>query len=89
MVDAIGTALVGLNRASDRLEASARKIAAGTEFNVADVGQPDSGTNAVQPPSDISDALIDQKLASYDFKANLQTIKVADNVQQYLLNIIT
>jgi len=80
MIPAINSALSGLAASSKRLEASANSIA----------GQPASpdSSSAQKPPADPDKALITQNTASYDYKANLKTIKVADNMEKSLLNII-
>lgn len=41
------------------------------------------------PNVDAAEQLIDLKVASYDFKANIKAIKVQDNIQQSLLNILS
>ncbi len=41
------------------------------------------------PNVDTAQELISQQVAAYDFKANLKTIKVADEMQQSLLDIIS
>ncbi|MEZ5690608.1 MAG: flagellar basal body rod C-terminal domain-containing protein [Rickettsiales bacterium] len=41
------------------------------------------------PDVDIAKELVDQQIASYDFKANLKSIQVADRLQQNLLDILS
>lgn len=91
MVDPINTALVGIQKAGERLEISARKIASANITPPTLTQQSESAeavVNAV-PQVDIAKELIEQKLAAYDYKANLQTIKVAANLQKSLLDIFT
>jgi len=59
-----------------------------TIFNPSD---PDANADgSVQLPNvDVANELVNITVASYDFKANLKTIKVADNMQKYLLDILT
>lgn len=85
MVSAINTALVGLDSAGKQLEAAAKKIADPSKLKTP--GQ--NGDTAASAPDDITDAAVDLKIASYDFKANLKTIKVADNVEKSLLDILS
>lgn len=58
-----------------------------TVFNPAD---PDADANgAVQLPNvDVANELANMMVASYDFKANLKSIKVTDKMQQSLLDIL-
>lgn len=41
------------------------------------------------PNVDLANELIQMKLASYDFKANIKTIKVQENLQKSLLDIVS
>lgn len=41
------------------------------------------------PNVDTANELINQKLASYDYKANLKAIQIQNNVQQSLLDILS
>jgi flagellar basal-body rod protein FlgC len=41
------------------------------------------------PNVDVAQELVSMQIASYDFKANLKTIKVEDNMQKSLLDIIS
>ena len=52
---------------------------------------PDADANGtVQLPNvDLANELVNQTIASYDFKANLQSIKAADNLQKSLLDILS
>ena len=76
MVSAINSAVAGLTNASKRFETSAQNIAQ----------QPDSSSpNA--PETDTAQNLVNAQVASYDYKANLNVIKVADQMQQSLLDI--
>lgn len=50
----------------------------------------DNLQNTVQLPNvDIGQELVNLKIASYDFKANLKTIQVQDNLNDTLLDIIS
>jgi flagellar basal-body rod protein FlgC len=40
------------------------------------------------PNVDVAEELVEQRIASYDFKANLKSIQVADRLQQNLLDIL-
>ncbi len=53
--------------------------------------QQSDGQGGVQdvPNVDQAQQLVDLKIASYDFKANIKAIKVQDNVEQSLLDIIS
>ena len=91
MVDAISTAVGGLLRAGDRFEASAKKIA---NVNLTLPSQqannnPDTVVAPVNDSNDLESAIIEQKLAAYDYKANLKTIKVANELTQNLLDILS
>ncbi|MFW0777016.1 MAG: flagellar basal body rod protein FlgC [Rickettsiales bacterium] len=57
-------------------------------FNPSD---PDADVNGtVQLPNvDLANELVNQSIASYDYKANLQSIKAADNLQKSLLDILS
>lgn len=59
-----------------------------TIFNPSD---PDADANGgVQLPNvDLATELVNMSIASYDYKANLKSIKIADNMQKYLLDILT
>lgn len=62
----------------------------GTQARVSDVN-PASVTVAGQPLPNVDQAneIVQQSLAAYDFKANLKTIKVQDQMQKNLLDIIS
>lgn len=45
--------------------------------------------NDTQQPVDQATEMVNTLVASYDFKANLKTLKIADEMQQNLLNIIS
>jgi hypothetical protein len=78
MVSAVDSALSGLASAGRQLEYNARIIARPPENNAA---QTDKAA------SDKANAIVHEDIASYDFKANLKTIKVADNMEKALLDI--
>jgi flagellar basal-body rod protein FlgC len=48
----------------------------------------DADGTVAYPNVDIATELVNQKLASYDFKANLKTIKIEDDMQKSLLDIL-
>jgi len=75
MVSAINSALSGLHTAGKKLEVSAQKIAS-------------SPTQKV-PQVDVEKELVNQNTAATEYKANLNTIKVANEMQKSLLDIIT
>jgi flagellar basal-body rod protein FlgC len=57
-------------------------------YNPNDPGANESGI--VQLPNiDLAQEMVDMKIASYDFKANLKSFKAADNMTKSLLDIIT
>ena len=54
-------------------------------------GQDTVDINAALAPADDNDLaqnMVDLTIASYDFKANLKTLQVADNMQKSLLDIV-
>jgi len=59
-----------------------------TVFNPSD---PDAASNGtVQLPNvDLANELVNLSIASYDFKANIKSIKVADKMHQSLLDILS
>jgi flagellar hook protein FlgE len=69
MNDIMATAVSGLNSATQRFEASARRTV--TERN-----------------ADLAGELVTQKLASFDFQANLKVIKTADEMMKAALDIL-
>ncbi len=72
MINAITSALSGLNKASAQVEQSAQNIA-------------ESGTNGTSQ-SDLIEDVIDIKVAETSYKANIAVLKVADELTQELLN---
>lgn len=50
-----------------------------------------AATNSLEtvPNVDITQELVNQKIAAYDFRANLKTIQAVDNMQQNLLDIFS
>ena len=56
-----------------------------------DPSDPDAAPDgSVQFPNvDLANELVNQMIASYDFKANLKSIKVADNIQKSLLDVFS
>jgi flagellar basal-body rod protein FlgC len=131
MVNAINSALSGLNAASRRLQVSANNIAnmqstktvvTGTEVNspyvaqrvqqvsqagggvsvkvqdvspassqVFDPENPDADSNGfvAYPNVSLETEIINQKIATYDYKASLKTLKVQDELEQSLLDILS
>ena len=69
MSDAITTALSGLQSATQRFEASAKRVV--------------SDKNA-----DLPTELVAQKIAAFDFQANLAVIKTADRMMKKALDIL-
>lgn len=57
---------------------------------VYDPDHPDTGPDGVLklPNVSVEEELVGQKIASYDYKANLKTIKVAEDMQKNLLDIL-
>jgi len=68
------------------VQAQVRDVNPATQ-QVADVNSK-SGLSEV-PNVDQARQLIDLKIASYDFKANIKAIKVQDNIEQSLLDILS
>lgn len=56
------------------------------QYDPQSVEADDSGFVSI-PNVDDAKQLVDQQIASYDFKANLKAIKVASNLEQSLLDI--
>lgn len=72
-ISAIGIGTSGLQRATDRFEASASRIARfGTGLET----------------SDLATDIIDMKQAEIDFKASTKVIKVADDMLGSMLDIL-
>jgi flagellar hook protein FlgE len=69
MNDIMATAVSGLNSATQRFEASARRTV--TDRN-----------------ADLAGELVTQKLASFDFHANLKVVKTADEMMKAALDIL-
>lgn len=98
MVSAINSALSGIASASRRIEDAATRIANSGNTNI-EAAAPVSPVDAVtlsedaeqvqneSQANDPTDAIIELKLASYDFKANLKTIQIQQNLDQALLDI--
>lgn len=62
----------------------------GTQAQVADINPATVTVGGQQLPNvDQSNEIVQQSIASYDFKANLKTIKVQDQMQKSLLDIIS
>ncbi|MDX1974395.1 MAG: hypothetical protein SFT92_01840 [Rickettsiales bacterium] len=74
MISAINNALAGLTSASQRLENSAKTLAKPLTL--------ESGSEKQQ-------AMIDMTIAKEEFKANLTSIKKQDEMEEFLLNILT
>lgn len=72
MINAITSALSGLNKASTQVDQAAQRIA-------------QSGTNGASQ-SDIIEDVVDIKVAETSYKANIAVLKVADELSQELLN---
>jgi flagellar basal-body rod protein FlgC len=63
-----------------------------TEVRNSDTTAPTTDITNNQPPAhavDTEKQLIDQQVASYDFKANLKSIKTAASLEQNLLDILS
>ncbi|MEY4645496.1 MAG: putative proximal rod protein [Pseudomonadota bacterium] len=57
------------------------------KVNDSDAARTDQDGLAKQPEVDVTKQLADQQLASYDFKANLKSIKVQEKLVQKLVDI--
>lgn len=86
MISPINTAIVGINAAGKRLEASAENIARPRSS----VAYEDPATQVAAAAEEINPAdLVDFKLASYDIKANLTVIKTDEKNFKNLLDILS
>ncbi len=95
MITSIGIALTGLNSATLRLNASASNIAnVSTNTDESNAGHAPLTTNQPFTPTfdtnspftDLASDIVNMKLAEISYKANLNTIKVAGNMFDELLN---
>lgn len=86
----MNTATAGLLGASQRLAVSAGNIASQTATSTIAAPQqlalPLEGGSA-RPAMGLAGEIVNQQIASYDFKANLKVIKVADDMARETLNI--
>lgn len=73
MISAINSALSGILTASKQVEGAASNIANNTSSDT-------SGSNVIED-------IVDIKVAETAFKANIQTLKVADDMSQEFLKI--
>ena len=95
MVSAINSALAGINNAASRVETAARNIAnqgasrAPSSQDNRPVDRVELSAQALeQTPQDSTKDLVDLQVASNDYKANLRSLKVADNISRSLLDIL-
>ncbi len=104
MIGAVGTALSGFQVASKRVAVAADNIAnSSTEGysakRIQQTSQAGGGVVATlreapreltaEPSVDVANELVGLMTASYDAKANLKTIKVSDDMQKTLLDILS
>jgi len=75
MIDAIGIGLSGLQKATEKAESAAN--------NIANVATPRNDGVIV----DLSEEAVNLLLAETEFKANIATIKTADELSNELLSI--
>jgi len=75
MIDAIGIGLSGLKKATEKVETSAN--------NIANVLTPRDDGDVV----DLSEEAVNLLMAEAEFKANVATIKTADELSNELLSI--
>ncbi|NCT41064.1 MAG: hypothetical protein GW778_05335 [Alphaproteobacteria bacterium] len=75
MIDAIGIGLSGLQKATEKVETSAN--------NIANVLTPRDDGDVV----DLSEEAVNLLMAEAEFKANVATIKTADELSNELLSI--
>ena len=73
MISAINSALSGILGASKQVESAAANIANNTSSDT-------SGSNIIED-------IVDIRVAETSYKANIQTLKVADDMSQELLKI--
>ncbi len=76
MIDAIGSALIGLQSASAKADSAASRIA--------NVLTPSQNGDVV----DLSEEAVNLMLAETAFKANVATLKTADEMSNELLDIL-
>ena len=98
-ITAISTALGGMQAASARLEqAAGRIVRAGASIDPTPASTPNAATETSQPVSllsspaslnsdDLVGGIIDAKLAEISYKANLNVVKVANEMLGALLDI--
>jgi len=95
MINAIDTALTGLNKASQQVNKSATKIVRGTSVNAQPQSQPTQNTNipSTAPQNittiqdvDVTAEIVNIKLAEISYKANLSVIETAGELFDELLN---
>jgi flagellar basal body rod protein FlgC len=88
MLSGISASLQGLQQAGKRIEQAAKNIA-----EPVTITPPDETGNTqdqqVEPAHDTATELVDMKIASYDYKANLKAIRIQDEIQQSLLDILS
>lgn len=98
MESVLSTAVSGLQVSQLRLSAAANNVANAqtNDFRrdlVRQQAQPDGGgvtarvEKAPQPGADLVQDMVDQKAATYVFKANVQVVKTADDMLGRLLDV--
>lgn len=68
---------------------SATKQRTVPEFDPNKIGGQGAASQTNQPNLTTENALLQQKIATYDYKANLKTLKAADNITKNLLDIVS
>jgi len=103
MISSVGTALSGLQAATQRVGVAAQNIANASTpgYAVLSTRQVSDANGGVivdvqsgaavpdQNSVDVANELVGMMTASYDFRANLKTIKITDNMQKSLLDILS
>jgi flagellar basal body rod protein FlgC len=59
-----------------------------TKYYAPDSSQADDYGFVNAPNVDVAKQLVDQQIASYDYKANLKAIKIASGMEQNLLDML-
>lgn len=85
MVDGIGSSLSGLNAASSRLATASSRIANASTPPKAD---PVTGITPASNGIDITEEVINAKLADISYTANAKVIQVQLKTEKELLNIL-
>ena len=92
----VNTAISGLNNASERLKQSADRVAnlGGSASDDATVStsrtarQPQGAAAGLEYMPDLAAEIVTQRIASYDFKANVKLLEVADELAEQTTDML-